>query len=295
LKARAPGKVVVSGAYSVLEGAPAIVAAVDRYVIADGDREAELVTGEVREAITRRWLDRAPWFDASALRENDRKLGLGSSAAILVASLGAGARVLDEAMRRTLLERALEAHRAAQGGGSGIDVWSSCLGGWLSCRAHGGVVTSATPWKPPRGLVVEVWAAGGSASTAAMLQAVTALRQRDATLHRRILATAAAGAEAAVDASDATVLVVALRRQYAALAELGEAAGVPIVDEAAAALGALAARDGAAFGPSGAGGGDVALHAGTSPSSARVRDAAREAGMVLLDARLGAAGLGHVS
>ena len=33
--ARAPGKVVLSGAYAVLEGAPALVAAVDRYVVAD--------------------------------------------------------------------------------------------------------------------------------------------------------------------------------------------------------------------------------------------------------------------
>ena len=44
--ARAPGKIVLSGAYSVLEGAPSIVAAVDRFVIADASREATFETEE---------------------------------------------------------------------------------------------------------------------------------------------------------------------------------------------------------------------------------------------------------
>ena len=43
-RARAPGKVVLSGAYAVLSGAPAIVAAVSRYVTADSARPAELLT-----------------------------------------------------------------------------------------------------------------------------------------------------------------------------------------------------------------------------------------------------------
>ena len=47
MRARAPGKLVLSGAYSVLEGAPALVAAVDRYALADDAREPELV-GDLR-------------------------------------------------------------------------------------------------------------------------------------------------------------------------------------------------------------------------------------------------------
>jgi phosphomevalonate kinase len=35
MKARAPGKIVISGAYAVLEGAPSVVTAADRYVTAD--------------------------------------------------------------------------------------------------------------------------------------------------------------------------------------------------------------------------------------------------------------------
>ena len=84
-RARAPGKVVFSGAYAVLGGAPAIVLAVERDVVADTERPHEFLTDEVAAALEPN--ERAPWFDASALREDGRKLGLGSSAAILVASL----------------------------------------------------------------------------------------------------------------------------------------------------------------------------------------------------------------
>src|SRR5262245_49593809 len=136
MNARAPGKVVLSGAYAVLEGAPAIVAAVDRYVVADASRHASFVTREVQAAIDAGDLSFAPWFDASALRATDdsghsRKLGLGSSAAILVAFLAAvlGASACEGAALEALSERAARAHRLAQAGGSGIDVTASAMGG----------------------------------------------------------------------------------------------------------------------------------------------------------------------
>src|SRR5690348_13891637 len=133
-RASAPGKVVLSGSYSVLAGAPAIVAAVDRYVIADASRPADRVTAEVRAAIDAGALDAAPWFDASALRvaEPDgttRKLGLGSSAAILAASLAAASP--KSSPPDELFAKALSAHRAAQGGDSGVDVAASVFGGIL--------------------------------------------------------------------------------------------------------------------------------------------------------------------
>ena len=68
MRARAPGKLVLAGAYAVLEGAPALVAAVDRFVVAETGREPERVTEELQVALARGWLARAPWFDASALR-----------------------------------------------------------------------------------------------------------------------------------------------------------------------------------------------------------------------------------
>ena len=49
-RARAPGKLVLSGAYAVLSGAPALVAAVDRYVVADSARPTLFDAPEVRAA-----------------------------------------------------------------------------------------------------------------------------------------------------------------------------------------------------------------------------------------------------
>src|SRR5690606_2525725 len=123
-------------AYAVLRGAPALVTAVSRFAEADASRPAPFVTPEVAEALRELAPDRAaPWFDASSLRERGAKLGLGSSAAILVASLGAldppGADQPRPAWRGRIYERALRAHRRAQGGGSGIDVAAAALGGTL--------------------------------------------------------------------------------------------------------------------------------------------------------------------
>jgi phosphomevalonate kinase len=61
----APGKLVLTGAYAVLEGAPAIVAAVDRYASADVAAPREVET-------------------CSLYDEAGQKLGLGSSAASMV-------------------------------------------------------------------------------------------------------------------------------------------------------------------------------------------------------------------
>ncbi len=71
MKAKAPGKVVLSGAYAVLEGAPCIVTAVDRYVIADTDKSAAHIADEVRAAMPPPY----PHIDANELRSAGRKIG----------------------------------------------------------------------------------------------------------------------------------------------------------------------------------------------------------------------------
>jgi len=85
----APGKLLLSGAYAVLEGAPALVMAVDRYVVADDARRGS-PSPEIAAAMP---ADEAPHVDASALFNGDKKLGLGSSAAGVVAALGVVAAV----------------------------------------------------------------------------------------------------------------------------------------------------------------------------------------------------------
>lgn len=254
---------VLSGAYAVLEGAPALVAAVDRYVFADASRPAAIVTPEVKAALGN---ESAPWFDASALRDGQRKLGLGSSAAILVASLAAveisrlPALSAQELVDR-VYPRALAAHTEAQGGGSGIDVAASVHGGLLCAVREAGTLRVG-PVTLPRGVSVRVLALRCSSSTSALLRACRALATSNPGLYLRLIAEQSRASEAALRAAradDADAFVGSLASQTHALCALGRAAGVCIVTEVVAELARKAAAVGAAALPAGAGGGDLAL------------------------------------
>jgi phosphomevalonate kinase len=266
----APGKVVISGAYSVLEGAPALVTAVSRYVKVDTARVGTFLTPEVRAA----GMTTPVWFDASALRESDRKIGLGSSAAILVATLAANTLVdfpLTETaeLRHQVFEPALKAHRKAQGGGSGIDVAASCFGGTL-LFSRGEEVPSITSIQLPQGLVIEVWSSTLEASTSGLISKVKGLKTQDADLYTRLMGKQTSASEDAVAACLANSperFIAALQAQYAALRNLGRAAAVSIVTEEVECLANHAARLGAAVIPAGAGGGDIALYVGFQPST----------------------------
>lgn len=291
MRARAPGKVVVSGAYAVLHGAPAIVSAVSRYVVADTSRPAELVTPELRAALGS---GPAPWFDARELRGARGKLGLGSSAAILVAALAAleleRAPALDDAtLGRRVLPRALDAHRRAQGGGSGIDVAACALGGTLVARRVDGELDLRAV-RLPAGLVLEVWAGGAPASTPDLVARVEALDASLLAAHLAVLGRAAERAVAALDAGSAADLIAALHEQREELGRLGDSAGAPIVTQDVARLAATALEENAVVIPSGAGGGDVALFVGRAPPSESLRELVRALGHERLELELGARG-----
>ncbi|HEY4105274.1 MAG TPA: hypothetical protein VGM44_15360 [Polyangiaceae bacterium] len=294
--ARAPGKLVLSGAYAVLSGAPALVAAVDRYVVADSGRPSEFDAPEVRAAIGEK---AAPWFDASALRAGGKKLGLGSSAAIVVASLAVleldqSPGLDDEALCTRVYERARAAHRAAQGGGSGVDVASSAHGGVLVARrTRDGQLELGRAGLPPK-LKFEVWADATAASTSEFLARIRDLALRDAPLHDERIAAQAAAAEVALDAATRdhpADFVAAIQLQVTALERLGEAAGIAIVTPAHAELARLAAQQNAAFLPAGAGGGDVAYFVGPSEPVSEFGVQARALGLTKLELRLGARGV----
>ena len=303
--AKAPGKVVVSGAYAVLEGAPAIVAAVDRYAFADGGRPAAFVTEEVAAAIRAGDLVSAPAFDAAELRAptpggGSRKLGLGSSAAILVASLGAleaeARRALsEEELRAAVLPGALIAHRTAQGGGSGVDVATSVHGGTIVAVKKDSAL-STRPTVLPDGLYCEVLFAGAPASTAELVAKVRAFKARAPHEYRGVLENltlAAEDAERAFDEGSPEGIVRALRDQLRGLSELGELARVRIVTREVARLAEHANDEDAVVLPAGAGGGDIAIYAGIRPPSERLLAAFDAERHVRLGLSLGARGL-HV-
>lgn len=295
MRARAPGKVVLSGAYAVLEGARAIVAAVDRYVVADSARSATLITPEVDAALASG--EKAPYFDASALREGERKLGLGSSAAIVVASLGARLLDAEPALGRAeLAERvfpnALGAHRRAQGGGSGIDVAASAFGG-IQIALPVGDTLRLTAVSLPAGVQVRVLAAAAPASTPELIRRVHALRARDPALYGRLMARQAEASERTAEAlllGDAASFVSGLCEQAEALSALGAASGADIVTPDMARLVSAARSVGAAALPAGAGGGDIALWVSENGAEPPHDDALRPIALAL-----GAPGLERVS
>ena len=150
--ASAPGKLIVTGEYAVLDGAPALVLAVDRRAIARVTTGAlgssPFLLAVANELANRRGAAdpaaRAALsiaVDSTAFYDGTTKLGLGSSAAVTVAATaralaGAGATRGASFDRDEILVIASAAHAAAQGRrgarGSGADI---------AAAVHGGVIT----------------------------------------------------------------------------------------------------------------------------------------------------------
>lgn len=146
----APGKALLIGEYAVLEGATAVVTAVDVRAIAHTSDAVSTspVTRAARSHIAGYLAARghaspgsAPLIDTSAFTIGPRKIGLGSSAAVAAAVVGfhlqeAGFDLHDPEIRADALALARSAHAEAQGGGSGADVAAAVLGGTL-CYTDG--------------------------------------------------------------------------------------------------------------------------------------------------------------
>jgi phosphomevalonate kinase len=272
----APGKLFLVGEYAVLEGGPAVLAAVSRYAVAryvpDLTPASPVVAETVKRAVARLadlappLPPGAPLVDSAAFRQGHQKLGLGSSAAAAVAAAGA---VLSYAgvdltgHRDLLFTIADEGHRAAQGGlGSGADIAAAVHGGFVGFVRPAGAAPIVRRMSRPSGLAVVVFWTGASASTPRLVQAVQALRGRDggryAALMRELRQTAEQFAQAFL-ADDARGVVRHADGYGRLLEKLGASAEVPIVTPPFVAAAAVARSLGGAAKPSGAGGGDVGV------------------------------------
>jgi phosphomevalonate kinase len=296
--ARAPGKLVALGEYAVLEGGPAVVLAVDRFVeveLAPNAAGTCRLTMRSAETTERAFAPREssgaglvdlvtaavspplPWtatIDSRALFAGREKLGLGSSAAVLCAWAGAFAafaRDQGRAVADVTLPGLIDLHRTFQGGrGSGLDVAASHRGGAIRFSLDAAGVPQVGSVRLPNGVGFAGIFAGRSASTPELVAHYRAWRRNrpgeGAALLRRLTGIAEAGC-AAARGDDAAGWIEAFAAYGRGLAELGEAIGVEVVTAEHRQIGDEAARFGVAYKVSGAGGGDLGLACATEPQT----------------------------
>lgn len=358
---KAPGKLYIAGEYAVVEsGHSALLVAVDRFItvtaatasgprarvssaLYDGgertwERDTEGLavpsTGEVDyvisalrvvEELVRERGGEPAMVHLDILSELDdasgRKLGLGSSAAVTVATVRAvaGFHGLDLS-DLDVLKMALLASDAVEPVGSGGDLAASTFTGWVlysspdrqwlseQRRSHGVRALLEARWpalavrRMPQadGIDLLVGWTGEPASTASLVTHVQShLRTQvptasassggdvGAATYEQFLAASEAclaGLVAALESGD----LAGVRRQVAGhrvlLADLARMSGVVIETPELSRLITIASTHGAAAKSSGAGGGDcgIALH-GPETSTAALRSAWAEVGIVPLD------------
>lgn len=293
--ASAPGKVALLGEYAVLEGAPAIVMAVnrrarvrvrhgaehdlmiapqicDRYLPFQRDEnnvvewmpvdDAMRVLLKLMGQIIERFAPREPVeieTDTAAFYDEGLKIGFGSSAALTVATASAlSGEPLD-------LVTLVNAHRDAQDGhGSGFDVAASRLGGVSLYRAQ--PVPTAEPLTLPEGLSLRCIWTGNAASTTGFLRGFDALGPRRRALDALIHAAEGAAGQLGPDPAS---WVGAVRDYSVALQKFATDTTLPIFAGGHSDVLALALEHGIAYKPSGAGGGDIGIAVSDDRSAMR--------------------------
>ena len=288
--ARAPGKLVALGEYAVLDGAPALVLALDRFAEVRIDESPDAACHLQTRPMQPRRRTFAPgkgsgaalldlvtagvapplnWrasVDSAAFFEGAQKLGLGSSAAVLCAWAGAFtafARAQGRQAPQPTLAGLIGLHREFQGGrGSGIDVAAAFTGGAISFRLGPEGVPQVGSVQLPNSVGFAGIFAGRSASTPKLVAHYRAWQQdrpaEAAAMLRRLTDTAEAGC-AAARGDDAAAFMASLAEYGRGLRALGEAIGAEIVTAEHRQIEEHARKFGVAYKVSGAGGGDLGL------------------------------------
>lgn len=272
--ASAPGKAFLCGEYAVLSGAPAIIAAVNKRVVArwTGRRPGEAALPlEARATldVARERFGQAPQhlsIDTRRLFNGAKKLGLGSSAAVAVASAAAvaalrGHDVAERDVRDTVFSIASRGHSAVAPEGSGADVAAATYGGYVCFqKQHDGPLVQQI--EPPSALTCLLIWTGEPARTSDLLARVSRLAALEPKLHDRCMSAlhrhASEFAEA-FQSGDGRGIVRHAREYGACMSALGEAADAPIMNDKLGRIAQWATWHGGAAKPCGAGGGDLAV------------------------------------
>lgn len=264
--ASAPGKVVLSGEYAVLDDAPAVAMAVDRRALASYSTTGSGITclgaatdGDTRlfervaEAAGYGGSDRGDFtLDTRAFVATDgkRKLGIGSSAALSVALAAVLGRLSGGDARADTV--AYTAHNRFQAKtGSGVDIATSYAGGLIEYCRPGRTVTRLV-W--PQGLHFRLVWTGIEASTGGMLSKLD-LESADFSE----LGEAAGETARAWSSGDVAGILTATTSYTRALADFDRQHGIGIMGGGHEGLVAAAATGDIVYKPCGAGGGDIGI------------------------------------
>lgn len=324
IEAHSPGKLYIVGEYAVLEpGEPAILIAVDRYLsvrLTESTDRGRVFSTEyghlpmvwrlshhtgrvipehhpydyvaaaintveqVRAArkLTPRYFDLR--IESQLDDENGQKFGLGSSGAVVTATIDALNQFYDlglSAAERFQLALLATIHLSPKA--SGGDLAASTFGGWISYRApsrerlrevldNDGVVAALDPelWRGcrvdplpnPAAFELYVGWTGSPASTDALVDQVQHRPQETSLSYGEFVAASRDIVERLTDSlhrGEAHVTLQAVREARSLLRALGETSGLNIETEKLAQLCNIAETNNAAAKPSGAGGGDCGI------------------------------------
>jgi phosphomevalonate kinase len=326
--ASAPGKVIISGEYAVMEGSAAICMAIDKRARAEvsittADFQAVRTSGYINGAW--RFLangdgdfewagDEPPEGSLDLLREvwasmgvngsfdirldtaeffdplSGSKLGLGSSAALTVALVAAFSKVTKRADINKMA--AAEAHRRLQHGrGSGVDIAASFTGGVIEYRMADTAICRQTRW--PAGLEYSILWSGLPASTSEKLRKFDeARRSQRSTPSTRRLCDAAESTASCWSAGDALELLESFRCYIEALMQFDVDHDLGIFAAGHKELAVAAAKRKLVYKPCGAGGGDTGIVFSTDKRAiAEFADIAGKRGYRSLDVKLEADGV----
>jgi len=319
--ASAPGKVVLSGEYAVLDGAPAICAALDRrarvqIVHSEADHHDVTAPGfsDVRGEFLAvdgvlQWLVGGDefalladvWHTANAVpstnlslqldtrefvdTEQGVKIGIGSSAALTAALTAALCAVAATDVDVTRI--AFAAHRRFQGGiGSGVDVACSSAGGLIEYRM-GEAASAALDW--PEDLAYALFWSGVPVGTGAKIESLDSQAPKPS---RAALVYASRRVAAAWRSGSAAAILDEYRDYTKVLSEFSSDHSLGIFDAGHAEMAGVAEAAGLVYKPCGAGGGDVGiLFSDSEDAIASFSEQALPQQFRLMDARLDSIGV----
>lgn len=299
-----PGKLVVAGEYAVLYGASALSLAVNRRanctltVRDEGYWQLrstppfwnesvslhELISKTKPDSLssTLNWFsnrNKLPehvflYMDTEDFFFKKRKLGLGSSAGVLV-TLYASLATLNKLPMH--VEDILKIYRATKAQGSGVDVLTSYYGGLVQVREQTG-----TSVELPAGIYLDIYSIGFSTETATMVDRFRiAFDDVSETLQQEFITTADTVSNSLTDKSD---FYNALQNYIQIYRDIDFETKLSIWSAQHETMHCLASDIGVLYKPSGAGGGDIGIAIATEPQRlAALRRAAVDLPVTLLD------------